>query len=82
LDKTTGFEKVEQIVRGSNKKLVRDVSVFDVYQGDKIDTGKKAYAMSILLQDEEQTLTDQKVDFVMETIMQKLEKELAAVIRK
>jgi len=38
--------------------------------------------MSILLQDEEQTLTDQKVDFVMETIMQKLEKELAAVIRK
>jgi phenylalanyl-tRNA synthetase beta chain len=82
LDKATGFEKVEQIVRGSNKKLVREVSVFDVYQGDKIEAGKKAYAMSILLQDEEQTLTDQKVDFVMETIMQKLEKELAAVIRK
>ncbi len=82
LEKTTGFEKVEQIVRGSNKKLVREVSVFDVYEGDKIEAGKKAYAMSILLQDEEQTLTDQKVDFVMETIMQKLEKELAAVIRK
>ena len=82
LDKKTGFEQIEQIVRQANRKLVREISVFDVYEGDKIESGKKAYAMSILLQDDEQTLTDQKIDGVMNAIMQKLEKDLAAVIRK
>ncbi len=82
LDQKTGFEQVEQILRSVNRKMIREVSVFDVYEGDKIESGKKAYAMSILLQDEEQTLTDQKIDFVMNNIMQKLEKDLGAVIRK
>jgi len=82
IDRETGFEQINQILRSVNRKLIREVSVFDVYEGDKIEAGKKAYAMSILLQDEEQTLTDQKVDFVMNSIMQKLEKELGAVIRK
>lgn len=82
IDKKTGFDQIEQIVRQANRKLVREISVFDVYQGDKIEAGKKAYAMSILLQDEEQTLTDQKIDGLMNSIMQKLEKDLGAVIRK
>jgi phenylalanyl-tRNA synthetase beta chain len=82
LDKKTGFEQIELILRQSNRKLVREVSVFDVYEGDKIESGKKAYAMSILLQDEEQTLTDQKIEGLMNAIMQKLEKDLGAVIRK
>lgn len=82
IDRNTGFDQIEQILRSVNRKLIREVSVFDVYEGNKIESGKKAYAMSILLQDEEQTLTDQKVDFVMNSIMQKLEKEVGAVIRK
>ena len=82
IDKKTGFDQIEQILRSTGKKLVREVSVFDVYEGDKIESGKKAYAMSILIQDEEQTLTDQKIDFLMSGIMQKLEKDLGAVIRK
>ena len=82
LDKKTGFEQIEQILRQANRKLVREISVFDVYEGDKIESGTKAYAMSILLQDEEQTLTDQKIDGLMNAIMQKLEKDLGAVIRK
>ena len=82
IDRNTGFDQIEQILRSVNRKLIREVSVFDVYEGEKIESGKKAYAISILLQDEEQTLTDQKVDFVMNSIMQKLEKEAGAVIRK
>jgi len=82
MDQKTGFETVEKIIRDTNRKLIRSISVFDVYQGDKIESGKKAYALSIVLQDEEQTLTDSKIDFTMSTIISKLEKEIHAMIRK
>lgn len=76
------FEAIENLIRQTNRKLIREISVFDVYQGDKIEAGQKAYAMSIILQDEEQTLTDAKIDGTMHSVMQRLEKELGAVIRK
>lgn len=82
IDQKTRFEEIERILRGVNRKLIREVSVFDVYEGNKIESGKKAYAMTILLQDEEQTLTDQKVDSVMNSVMEKLEKEVGAQIRR
>ena len=82
IDQKIRFDEIEQILRGVNRKLIREVSVFDVYEGEKIDSGKKAYAMSILLQDDEQTLTDSKVDSLMSSIILKLEKETGAVIRK
>jgi phenylalanyl-tRNA synthetase beta chain len=82
MDKKTGFETVEQLIRSTNKKLIREISVFDVYEGDKIEAGKKAYALSIVLLDEEQTLTDSKIEFTMNGIITKLEKEIQAVIRK
>jgi phenylalanyl-tRNA synthetase beta chain len=82
VDQKTGFETIENLIRSTNKKLIRSISVFDVYQGDKIEAGKKAYAMSIVLQDEEQTLTDSKIDFTMNAIISKLEKDINAVIRK
>jgi phenylalanyl-tRNA synthetase beta chain len=76
------FASIENLIRQTNRKLIRDISVFDVYVGDKIEAGKKAYAMSIILQDEEQTLTDNKIDATMHSVIQRLEKELGAVIRK
>jgi phenylalanyl-tRNA synthetase beta chain len=62
--------------------LIREISVFDVYQGDKIEQGKKAYAMSIVLQDDDATLTDTKIDGTMQAVMQRLEKDLGVLIRK
>ena len=82
LDKNLTFEKIEGLVKSSNKQLIKSTSVFDVYQGDKIDTGKKAYALSIILQDENQTLTDTLIDKTMENIIRKLESEIGAIIRR
>lgn len=82
LDLDVPYSRVDEAVRQTGKKLIRSVSVFDVYQGDKIESGKKAYALSIVLQDEEQTLTDNRIDGVMNQIIQRLETDLKGVIRR
>jgi phenylalanyl-tRNA synthetase beta chain len=82
IDKAMNFEKIEGLVRSANKQLIKSTSVFDVYQGDKIDSGKKAYALSIILQDENQTLTDSVIDKTMDNIIRKLEAEIGAIIRR
>jgi phenylalanyl-tRNA synthetase beta chain len=58
------------------------VNVFDVYEGDKIEAGKKAYAVSFTLLDKQQTLTDKGIDSTMNRLMQQFEKQLGALIRK
>ncbi len=82
IDGQIAFEQIEKLVRGTAKNLLRHISVFDVYMGDKIEAGKKAYAMNIVLQDENQTLTDQQIDKTMESIIRRLENELGATIRR
>ncbi len=82
VDRTLTFDKIENLVKSSNKQLIKSTSVFDVYVGDKIDQNKKAYALSIFLQDENQTLTDALIEKTMDNIMKKLETELGAVIRR
>jgi phenylalanyl-tRNA synthetase beta chain len=82
VDQAISFEAIEQRIRQVNRKLIREISVFDVYQGDKIEQGKKAYAMSIVLQDDDATLTDTKIDGTMQAVMQRLEKDLGVLIRK
>lgn len=82
IDKSLTFDKIETLIRQTGKTLVREISVFDVYEGDKIESGKKAYALSIVLQDERQTLTDEAIDKTMSQIMQRLEREVGALIRK
>ena len=62
--------------------MLRDVSIFDVYQGDKIEAGKKSYALSFILRDDEATLTDKQIDIIMQKIETAFEKNLGAVIRK
>jgi phenylalanyl-tRNA synthetase beta chain len=57
------------------------VNVFDVYIGDKIEQGKKSYALSFILQDESKTLTDELIDAVMQKLIKNYEKEVGAVLR-
>lgn len=76
------FEQIEQIAKAEGRKLLREVSLFDVYKGDKIEAGKKSYAVSFTFLDPEKTLTDADIDKTMTKLMKKLESELGAVIRK
>jgi phenylalanyl-tRNA synthetase beta chain len=62
--------------------LLKEVSVFDVFEGDKLPAGKKSYALSFVLQDAEKTLTDTEIDKVMEKLIKAYEKEAGAEIRK
>ncbi|WP_347157991.1 phenylalanine--tRNA ligase subunit beta [Pontibacter chitinilyticus] len=82
LDKNVTFEQVKQMAFRTERKLLQDVNVFDVYEGDKIAAGKKAYAVSFTLLDRQQTLTDKVIDSTMNRLMQQFEKQLGAFIRK
>lgn len=81
LDKAVSFAQVEDVIRQSERRLLRDVTLFDVYEGDKLPTGKKSYAVTILLQDNEKTLQDKYVDQVMNKIITNLGKQLGAELR-
>jgi len=61
--------------------LLKNINLFDVYEGDKIEKGKKSYAVSFILQDMEQTLTDQQIDKTMQRIAEAIGKETGAQIR-
>ena len=81
LDAATPFSKVEETIRRSGGKLLRDVTLFDVYEGKGIPEGKKSYAVAMTLQDDEKTLVDKQIDAVMKKIIANVEKNLGAQIR-
>ena len=81
LDDAVTFAQVEETVRRSDRKLLRDVALFDVYAGKGVPQGKKSYAISITLQDNEKTLVDKQIDAVMKKITTNLEKNLGASLR-
>ncbi len=81
LDKATTFGQIEEVARKSNNKLLKEIGLFDVYEGKNLEEGKKSYAVSFLFQDPEQTLKDIQVDGFMEKIKSSLEKELGAQLR-
>jgi phenylalanyl-tRNA synthetase beta chain len=81
VDEKVTFEELKSIAFKSEKKLVKQVQVFDVYQGDKLPEGKKSYALSFILQDEEQTLTDKQIDSIMQKIIANLAQTVKAEIR-
>lgn len=82
VDKAITFDQIKAIAGRTERKLLQDINVFDVYEGDKIEAGKKAYAISFTLLDRQQTLTDKVIDGTMNRLMQQFEKALGAVIRK
>ena len=76
LDKSVTMERVETVVRSSERKLLRDVTLFDVYEGDKLPEGKKSYAITLTLQDDEKTLQDKQIEAVMNKVIANLTKQL------
>ncbi len=82
VDTNITFDDLKSIAFKSEKKLIRNVQVFDVYIGDKLPAGKKSYALNFTLQDDEQTLTDKQIDSVMQKIIHNLAQTAKAEIRK
>ncbi len=82
LSKDISFEQLNQIAFKTEKSLLKEVNVFDVYVGDKLPEGKKSYALSFLLQDEDKTLTDKQIDAIMQKLILNFEKQAGAEIRK
>ncbi len=82
LDKRVTFDEIRTLVNQTEKKLIRDVNAFDVYEGENIPEGKKAYALGFTLLDETKTLTDEEIDQTMNKLMAEFEKKLGAIIRK
>jgi phenylalanyl-tRNA synthetase beta chain len=81
LEQGVRFEQLRKLAFNAERKLLREVDLFDVYQGDKLPAGKKSYALSFILQDAEKTLTDDQVDKAMGRIRQTFEKEVGAELR-
>ena len=73
IDKSVSFEQIEEIVRKTEKKLLKDVTLFDVYEGKNLPEGKKSYGIAITLQDDEKTMNDRQIDAVMQKIIKALE---------
>lgn len=82
LDKKVSFDQVKDLAVKNAGSLLQDILLFDIYQGDKIASNQKAYAMTFVLQDKEKTLTDKVIDKTMGRLMQVFENELNAIIRK
>ncbi|HIP32967.1 MAG TPA: phenylalanine--tRNA ligase subunit beta [Crocinitomicaceae bacterium] len=81
LDTKVAFSEIEEIAKSSDKKILKEVGLFDVYEGKNLQEGKKSYAVSFKFQDAEKTLKDQQVDAVMDKIRGQLESKLGAELR-
>ena len=82
LDKSVSFDEIRKMVLNTEKRLIKDVIAFDVYEGSNLPAGKKAYALGFTLLDETKTLTDEEIDKTMTRLMSAFEQTLGAVIRK
>ena len=81
LDDAVSFKELQQIANQTEKKLLKEVNLFDVYTGDKLPEGKKSYALSFTLQDEQKTLNDKTIDKVMQKLITNFEKQVNASLR-
>lgn len=81
VDKGTEFAQIEKTARSCEKKLLKKVSLFDVYEGKNLEEGKKSYAVNFLLQDESKTMNDKQTDAIMKKIISALEHKLGAKLR-
>lgn len=81
VDSDVTMAHIEEVVRASERRILRDVTLFDVYEGDKLPAGKKSYAISIILQDNEKTLQDKYIDQVMNKVITNLTRQLGAELR-
>jgi len=81
LDENIAFDSVYKIARQSEKSLLKNIQLFDVYTGDRLPEGKKSYAVSFTLQDHSKTLTDEQIEKVMQKLQKNFTSELGAILR-
>ena len=81
IDKNIEFAQIEQIARQTEKKLLKSVELFDVYEGKNLPEGKKSYAVNFILQDEQKTLNDKQIDAIMNKLITNLKQQLNAELR-
>ncbi len=81
VDKDVTFSAIEQVARACEKKLLKGIRLFDVYEGKNLEPGKKSYAVNFTLQDEARTMNDRQTDAIMQKLIANLEKKLGAKLR-
>ena len=81
IDKNIEFEQIEQIAVQTEKKLLKRVELFDVYEGKNLPAGKKSYAVNFILQDANKTLNDKAIDAIMQKLIKQLTTKLGAELR-
>lgn len=81
IDCNITFAQIEKVIRDSERKLLKKVTLFDVYEGKNLEEGKKSYAVSLTLQDDEKTLQDKQIEDVMKKVITNLEKQVGAKLR-
>ena len=81
VDKSVKFEQIKELAFKTERKLLKKVSIFDIYEGEKLAEGKKSYAINFIIQDEQKTLKDKQIDKIMNKLIMVYEKELAAKLR-
>ena len=81
MDKGITFEQIKKVAFAAEKNILKSVSLFDIYEGDKIPAGKKQYAISFTLQDSQKTLTDKVIEKTMAKIQSSIEQQLNATLR-
>lgn len=81
IDETVTFSEISKVATEAGGKLLRDVQLFDVYQGKNLPQGKVSYAVRFRLQDDKGTLTDKQIEKVMKNISSQLQSKLGATIR-
>ena len=82
LEKKVSFAEIQAVAQRTERKILKDINVFDTYEGDNIGESKKSYSVNFTLQDQNNTLTDKVIDKTMNKLIQAFEKELDALIRK
>lgn len=81
IDTNITFADIKRVIKNSERRLLKDVTLFDVYEGKNLEAGKKSYAVSMILQDDEKTLQDKDIEKVMNKVINSLQKELGATLR-
>jgi len=81
LDKGVEFAEIEKVAYSTEKKLLKEVTLFDVYEGKNLEAGKKSYAVNFVLQDEMKTLNDKQIDAIMNKLIANLQAKLGAKLR-
>ena len=81
VDKSVEFAQIEAVAYQSERKLLKEVRLFDVYEGKNLPAGKKSYAVNFILQDETKTLNDRAIDAIMQKLITNIKKEIGAELR-